>query len=78
MNLSVDSRVEFNPIVAWNAGRTLIRRARRILVVDSDLGFALWLSATLINLGYALFLRRDFRPPWRWYKGWSMGWISWC
>jgi DNA-binding response OmpR family regulator len=61
MTLSAESRVEFNPVVAWNAGRTLIRRARRILVVDSDLGFALWLSATLVNVGYAAFPAAGFQ-----------------
>jgi|SRR5579872_1615775 len=55
MHITTDIREEFNATVACNADQALTRRARRILIVDDDLGFLLWLSKTLVEAGYAAF-----------------------
>lgn len=55
MNTTTHSREEFHATVACNAAQALSRRARRILIVDNDLGFLLWLSKFLVEAGYTVF-----------------------
>ena len=55
MNTTTNSREEFHGTAACHAGQSLSRRTRRVLIVDNDLGFLLWLSKTLVEAGYAAF-----------------------